>query len=90
METGSGREAELNVIEAVDGETRRHGVERRAETDPLTNETRTQRRRRAVRLRWNPSHAKRRGKEEGGSGTQCLASLFVQPFGWGWAAERLG
>ena len=38
MEAGSGREAELNVTEVVDGETRRHGVQRWAGTDPLTND----------------------------------------------------
>ena len=43
MEAGSGREAELNVTEVVDGETRRHGVQRWAGTDPLTNEEARQR-----------------------------------------------
>jgi len=38
MEAGSGREAELNVTEAVDGETQHHGVQRQAGTDPLTND----------------------------------------------------
>jgi len=38
MEAGSGREAELNVTEAIDGETRRHGIQRRAGTDLLTND----------------------------------------------------
>ena len=38
MEAGSGWEAELNVTEAVDGETRHHSIQRRTGTDPLTND----------------------------------------------------